>query len=218
MKKLTLPALGLLASLAAYAAALPPGGAVFPIPTGTVSGTLAASATTPYTLINGATGNLRQGVAQVNASTFDFYYQIQHLTGGNTFIPLSVVSLLLTGFGGYDVEVFQSRPAAPVAPFVNASSGIRPEVVTRNAAGTNILAAYAVPPILPSRVSSILILRVSGATGFTSLIPPDAGRLNLVGTIASQFAPTPEPSFYVAVSLGLAGLFLVRRRKTAPAA
>jgi hypothetical protein len=213
MNKLTLVSIGLLTSLSAFAAALPPGGSVpAVVPNGAINTPLAASATTPYLLVGGGTGNLIQAVHQVNATTFDFYYQVEALTGGAS--PSPVLTLLLRGFGGYGVEAFQNTGAAPAAPFLNASSGIQPSFVNRNAAGTEVTTTYATPPIFAPGVSSILVLRVSGATGYTSLIPPASGFVN-EAILASQFAPTPEPSFYVAVSLGLVGLFAARRRKAA---
>jgi hypothetical protein len=207
MRKLSLAAIGLLATLPAFSVALPPGSVLIPpFPGGTINTPFVASATTPFTLLSGGTGNFIQAVAQVNPSTFDFYYQVQY--SGGSLLP--VLSVLLNGFAGYGVDFSLTRPSAPAAPFVNASSGARPVTVTRSADGNRIFAGF-VPGIFSGNVSSILILRVSGATGYTSLIPPNSGAVGL-DRLASQYAPTPEPSFYVAVSLGLAGLFLARRR------
>jgi hypothetical protein len=206
MKKLTI-VLALLASLSLSAAPLAPGGSISaPIPAGSLITPFSGSTTTSY-----SGGTLRQAAYQVNATTVDFYYQIVN-TG-----PGSIFALLLSGFAGYGVDVTQSTAAAPASPFVNASAGVQPTFVNRSAgAGNNIVGTYVTPSVGASSVSSILILRVTGATGFTTLVPNQSGMINGV-SLSQQLAPTPEPSFYAAVSLGLAGLFLVRRRKSVTA-
>lgn len=230
MKKLTLIGLGLLATLSLSATALPIGGSATQ-PIGTVP--TISPAITPLSqpfiggstlsvayAVGGNTGTVRQAVSQLDSSTFDFYYQIV----ADSTSTATITNLLLRGFGGYMMDVTESFNNTPGAPFADASSSQSVFGVSRpTGAGTGANIGIQYPdgignpaPTTPNAklVSSIITLRVK-ATGWTILSPltnPPSGTIDSI-ILSQQVAPTPEPSFYAAVTLGLAGLFFVRRRK-----
>ena len=218
MKKLL--AAGLLGSLSIWAVPLPPGGTLFgpgsPPLLATPAPPYAGSLTAAYS-VNGTNsdGIIRQAVLQ-SGSDFIFYYQIQ--TEATSTAPIT--SLLLRGFNGYTISAVTQGLDNPGAPFVDATAGVRPFLVARDPIGNDVTASWVPfgigpnpPTLAPGVVSSILAITVSNAQGFAILGPGATGALD--GSPFNQFAPTPEPSFYVAVSLGLAGLFVARRRKAA---
>lgn len=209
MKKVTI--FGLLASLSALALPLAPGGSIAPPSVAqALPGTLVISSANGFSQ-GGLNGTITQAVYN-NNGFYDFYYQV---TGAA--VTANITSILLNGFQSFSTDVSYFLASSPIGPFAISTAGKFPNPVSRTdeggGAGDQLEASFSSPStrrIGADQTSAVIVVRTN-ATGYrtTSL------ELNASGVFVNQFAPTPEPAFYGAITLGLAGLLVVRRRKNA---
>lgn len=175
--------------------------------TGTIGPELAGDPTIMYNGVqlkdvNGnvvGTGNLEVGVAaDATLGFIDFLYQYKSLTG-------DLGDLSVSSFTGFSTDVGYATALAGWDAVV----GNLPSSITRGASGSNVDFVYS-PNLSAIAETPVLVVRVLASKAFLvgNTAIQEGGNAN-----ESSYAPTPEPTFYGLIAVGLLGVIGVSRRR-----
>ena len=201
-------ALGLViaASATAHAAILVPGGILSPVPTGTETGTLITTSTSPFTT-GSTSGSAVSTVYREANNTLDFDFQVTNLSTSIDSDRSATLSDFATNGFSYTTDVV----------YVS-GTGVAPTNATRGALnGGHVVGFTFLAPsqggqgeISPGSSSDLLVVR----TNATAFAVGSSGITDGAGATVVAFEPTgtpvPEPTS-IGI-LGAMGLTLIRRR------
>lgn len=169
----------------------------------------------------------------------DFFYQIQNtFTGATAANNTITTTFMLEDFTGVTTNVYQVDLSGPSGSAFFAGSGFKKPTadtitkVSRSLNGADLTVTLTTTGIKPKTNSAILVVKTNatdfdqaGLGSFSWNAAPPAGatgggqNTNLKNWTLDALEPvlTPEPGFYGVLSLGIAGLLmLVRRRSGRP--
>ena len=227
MRSLVMLSIGLGLAATAGATVLIPGSMGVPIGSTTVAG-LSLNGAAPVnqsveffqtgTGHNVISGDLISAVYTTTGGTEDFFYQIvQDPTNPPTQNVKSIQGLFAPIGGSFTTNAFfvssgtlTSSPfSAPTTNKKGVQAGTQGLTASRNTSGVQFFLNPLGTSKTSSTVSAVFVIATSG-TSFQSDVAglQDAN----ISTTAATFSPTPEPSFYGALMVGLIGLGWVGRR------